>query len=104
MQLTLPLKYHSDFWQNSEYRLPFLQFVHSSSHGYGQRIPVRGFRQKQDAYVKCMQFVKSLEDEDKRFVVRNLGRILTKSEVEAVLAGHDIIISGEDINKRLRRE
>lgn len=55
----------------------------------------------QDAGAKCRAFVQEVLKQDAAFVVRELSGFLTQSEIQGILNGDDLTITGDEIMKRL---
>ena len=54
------------------------------------------------AYEKCLQTMPKLVDFYDNAILGYIGKVMTKKENEEYLAGHDIIITGKDMKKRLK--
>ena len=59
---------------------------------------------KQDMFSKCINFVQMHLKKDEQFIRTGYGKYLTQAELRAVLEGYDVIITGEEMNRRLNNK
>jgi len=58
----------------------------------------------QSAYDKCIDFYSKGLAQTERLIFTLFSRVLTMKEYKQVIAGHDIILTGEEVRKRLNKK
>ena len=57
----------------------------------------------QSSYVKCMDFYRLHVYQNQALAIKLFSKVLTETEMYNVLHGHDIILTGEEIKRRLNK-